>query len=640
MSNIVIDIAAEFTGNKAFKQAETSTDKLGKSVKTLAKTFGLAFSTTAVLAYGKAAVKAAAADQKAQQGLALALKNVGLERDAASAEGFIQRLQSEFGIIDDKLRPAYQALAVATKDTAETQRLLNLALDISAATGKDLGSVTSALSRAYLGNNTALSRLGVGISKADLKTKSFYEITTQLADTFKGSATEAANTFQGSMDKLAVASANVQEIIGTGIIDALKALGDDNSVDNLAASMQNAAEYTADVVRGIGVLLGELKKLPGVSGLNLGMIPILGTYLEALRAKGQASQIKPRPFTTPMTISGQVQVQQQAKITKLTKDQAAAQAKITKDKKLAAAIDKANVALGKGSEIFDMDKIQVAAALANQAEQLGKATTASQLLQITNDTARLNVKRSISELEDAIATKDQASIIAATNKLNADLGILGTLIKQDLKIQDIKTILESLKPKDLINLGNLDAAIAKMIELNKLQGSKTGTAPTPAAAAAAATAAEAASVYTIPKNTTDFTIQNEKIYKVASEVLFAGATEQMRQALNAGADLPSAVRGANYQARAEQEYAMFLSQINLGGIAGASLTSGMEQGLPLSSSLSGARYAAQGAAAYGAGATIINNFGVVGDPNSAAELMNQVLQDAIDRGTLRGGATL
>jgi hypothetical protein len=117
--------------------------------------------------------------------------------------------------------------------------------------------------------------------------------------------------------------------------------------------------------------------------------------------------------------------------------------------------------------------------------------------------------------------------------------------------------------------------------------------------------------------------------------------EQLVKALNAGADLPSAVRGSNYQARAEQEYAMFLSQINLGGIAGASLTSGMEQGLPLSSSLSGARYAAQGAAAYGAGATIVNNFnGIVGDPNAVAELMNQVLQDAVDRGTLRGGATL
>jgi len=641
MSNIVIDIAAEFTGNKAFKQAENSTDKLGKSVKTLARNFGLAFSATAVLAYGKAAVKAAAADQKAQQGLALALKNVGLERDAAGAEGYIQRLQSEFGIIDDKLRPAYQALAVTTRNTAETQRLLNLALDISAATGKDLGSVTAALSRAYLGNNTALSRLGVGISKADLKTKSFYEITTDLAETFKGSATAAANTFQGSMDKLAVASANVQEIIGTGLIDALTNLGNDNSIDGLAKSMENAAEYTADVIRGIGVLIEKLKQIPGVSGFNVGMIPIVGTYLDQLARAGQASQIKPKPFTTPMTISGQTQVSQQNKITKLTKEQAAAQAKILRDKRLAAAIDKANLALGKASDVFDLDKIQVAAALTNQAEQLGKATTSSQLLQITNDTARLNVKRSILELEDAIASKDEAAIIAATNKLNADNKILGSLILQDLKIKDIKTILESLSPKDLINLGNLDAAIAKMIELNKLQGSKTGTTPTAAekAAAAAAGATDGAAVYTIPKNTTDFTKENPTIFKLVNEtVAFASKSVQdsFYDAMNEGATLPGAVLGANYQARAEQEYAAFLSQINMGGIAGQSLTSGMAQGLPLSNALSGSRYAAQGAASYGAGATIVVNTGV-GDPNAIAEAIDQVLREARDRGTLTVG---
>lgn len=351
MANVFIDIAAEFTGKKAFKQAETETQKLTKQVKQLAKTFGLAFGTAQVVAYGKASIKAAAADQKAQQQLALALKNVGLERDSANAEGFIQRLQREFGIVDDLLRPAYQSLAIATRDTAESQRLLNLSLIISAATGKDLGSVTAALSKAYLGNNTALTRLGVGISKADLKTKSFYEITTNLADTFKGSATAAANTFQGSIDKLAVASANVKEIIGTGLIDALTNLGDNNSVADLASSMEDAAEYTADVIRGIGVLTEKLKGLPGVSSLNLGMIPIVGSYLEGLRGLGQASQIKPKPFTTPMSISGQ---------TSSSKAVTAQQSKVAKE---TLKVNKENLKLSKAKAIFDLQKIQIEAAL-------------------------------------------------------------------------------------------------------------------------------------------------------------------------------------------------------------------------------------------------------------------------------------
>jgi hypothetical protein len=472
MANIVIDIASEFTGAKAFKQADSATQKLTSGVKKLAGAVGLAYGTSAVIAFGKASVKAAAADQKAQQQLALALKNVGLGRDAATSEAYIQRLQSEFGIVDDLLRPSYQTLAVATRDSAEAQRLLNLSLDISASTGKDLGAVTAALSKAYLGNNTALSKLGVGISKADLKAKSFDDITKQLTTTFAGSATAAAGTFQGSIDKLGVASANVSEIIGTGLIDALTNLGENTSVADLASNMEKTATYLADVIRGVGVLANKLKEIPVLGNLNVGMIPIVGSYIELLRKAGTK--------TGDLTSADNAHLkslQDSFKIIKktgdLTKKLTADELKKLKAKQLQNALDKANLALNQGSEVFDMDKIQIAAALTNQAQQLGKATSAAQVLQIANDTARLNVKKSILALEDAIASKDEASIIKATEKLNTDLKILGALSGQNVKLQDIKSILDSLKPADLINLANLDAAIAKMMELLKLQGTKT-----------------------------------------------------------------------------------------------------------------------------------------------------------------------
>jgi hypothetical protein len=599
-ADVKIDIAAEFTGKKAFRQAETATDKMTKNVKKLAGALGLAFGGQAILAYGKKAVKAAAEDEKAQKQLALALKNVGLERDAASAEGYIQRLQSEFGIVDDKLRPAYQALAVATKDTEETQRLLNLSLDISAATGKDLGSVTGALSRAYLGNNTALSRLGVGISKADLKTKSFYEITSTLAETFKGSATAAANTFQGSMDKLGVASANVQEIIGTGIMDALKALGDDDSVDNLAKSMENTAERTADVIRGIGVLIAKLKEIPGMP--DFGVLYDI-SYLSLLEKLGQKSQIAPKPFTTPMTISGQVLIKQQKVLNDLIDDQAKKQAKILKDKKLQAAIDKANLALNKGSDVFDMDKIQIAAALTNQAEQLGKATSASQALQIANDTARLNVKRSILALEDAIASKDEASIVAATNKLNADLKVLGALTGQSIKLSDIKSILDSLKPKDLINLANLDAAIAKMMELLRLQGTKTltstqGNTSVPSAVSTpsgiSSPTAIAEVLTGIGSNLKEFTILTNGIANSFQTIEDVGSLNALTNMYAGGA----------------------INPFNAGSFRAA------EGGSLFNSGAVGSR-----------DINITVNTGV-GDPNAIAEAIDNVLREARDRGTL------
>jgi hypothetical protein len=574
-ADVKIDIAAEFTGKKAFRQAETATEKMSKNVKKLAGALGLAFGGQQILAYGKRAVKAAAEDEKAQKQLALALKNVGLGRDAASSEDYIQRLQSEFGIVDDKLRPAFQTLAVATRDAGEAQRLLNLSLDISASTGKDLGSVTAALSRAYLGNNAALSRLGVGISKADLKAGKFEDIIGQLEGTFKGAATQAANTFQGSIDKLAVASANASEIIGTGLIDALKGLGDQDSVDNLATAMQDTAIYIADVIRGIGVLTEKLKGLPGVSGLNVGMIPIVGSFIEILRGMGTVaagSGINAQGLADLARLQAEYAARTLKTKTKLT----AEELKALKAARLKTALDKANLALRKGEEVFDMDKIQNEAALKSQAEQLGKATTSSQILQIANDTARLNVKRSILALEDAMAAKDEAAITAATAKLNADLKVLGTLGAQNLKLIDIKSLLESLKPKDLINIKNLEEALSL---LGKINLASTGSSKAPTGVAASG----------IPVN--DF------IAPISTS----------------GGSIAAILEYAESATARANAFADLLDMQNAADAAAFNASS-------LGTS---------------AGNTIIINTGI-GDPNAIAEAIDQVLTDAVQRGTLRG----
>jgi hypothetical protein len=604
MANVLIDIAAEFVGNKAFKQADTATDKLTKNVKKLAGAFGLAFGTAQVIAYGKASIKAAAADQKAQQQLALALKNVGLGRDAAASEEYIQRLQTEFGIVDDLLRPAYQTLAIATGDTAESQRLLNLSLDISAATGRDLSAVTAALSRAYLGNNAALSRLGVGISKADLKAKSFEDITNQLQTTFAGSATAAANTFQGSIDKLGVAAANVSEIIGTGLIDALTNLGEDTSIAELATNMEKTALYIADVIRGVGVLAGKLKDLPIIGSINVGMIPILGTYLEVLREAGKQAPIQKASDNAHLK-----SLQNQFAITKKT----TAQTKIlTKEKRLQIALDKANAALAKGGELFDMDKIQIAAALTNQAEQLGKATSSAQVLQIANDTARLNVKKSILALEDAIASKDEAAITAATKKLNEDLKILSVLSGQNIKLADIKSILDSLKPKDLINQENLDKALAKIEAMLRLLSQANAQANAGIPNSASLGSGIPAGDYISPISTT------------------GGSIEAILEYANAAAARANAFADLLDMENASAVGTMG-STIDLESIARSSLLQGLAGGAGVSGAVSGSRYAAQAANSY----NITIQTGV-GDPNAIAEAIDQVLTDAAQRGTLRG----
>jgi hypothetical protein len=292
-------------------------------------------------------------------------------------------------------------------------------------------------------------------------------------------------------------------------------------------------------------------------------------------------------------------------ITKLTKEQAAAQAKILKDKRLGAAIDKANLALNKGSEVFDMDKIQIAAALTSQAQQLGNATSAAQVLQIANDTARLNVKRSILALEDAIAAKDEAAIIAATAKLNADLKVLGTLGMQNVKLQDIKSILESLKPKDLINIANLENALRLLREIN-LASTGSTKIPTSASLGSGIPAGD----YIAPISTVGGSIEAILEYADAAAAR-ANAFADLLDMENASASSQMA------------------STLDLESIARSSLLQGLAGGAGVSGAVSGSRYAAQAANAY----NITINTGV-GDPNAIAEAIDDVLRQARDRGTL------
>ena len=360
--SVRIDLAATFTGKKAFKQADTATQKLTKNVKSLAKTFGVAYGTAQVLAFAKASVRAAAADKKAQQQLAIALKNVGLGRDAASAEGYIQRLQTEFAVLDDELRPAYAKLAIATKDTAETQRLLAISLDVSKSTGKDLDAVTSALSKAYLGNNTALSKLGVGISKADLKSKSFKDITDKLAATFAGAAKASADSFSGSIDRLAIASNNAKEIIGTSLIGALQSLGENDSMATLSSNIESAASSLANFIDSVVYLKEQIKSIPGAGifgYLFSGVTDLLGRF-SPQRLAELVKQIKGFQGMGNVAMTGGSNMDTQKSTAKaIAANKKLTATKINADKLAAANADK----LKKSAAIFDIQQIQIAAAL-------------------------------------------------------------------------------------------------------------------------------------------------------------------------------------------------------------------------------------------------------------------------------------
>jgi hypothetical protein len=100
------------------------------------------------------------------------------------------------------------------------------------------------------------------------------------------------------------------------------------------------------------------------------------------------------------------------------------------------------------------------------------------VLAIANDVQRLKVKQDMLALEDAIASKDVARIEAATKILNDDLKILGTLQSQNFTLLGIKTVLDSLKPKSLIDQENLNMALDKIREMIRLLAQTSATSST------------------------------------------------------------------------------------------------------------------------------------------------------------------
>ena len=207
------------------KEVEGFGGKLEKFGKVAAAAFAAAAAAAAAYA-GKLAiegVKAAIEDQAAQERLANSLRNVTGATNAQikAVEDNITKMSLSIGVADDQLRPAFQRLAVATGSVAESNKLLSLALDVSAATGKSVESVANALGKAYEGNTASLGRLGIGLSSAELKTMSFDEVTQALANTFGNAATVQANTFEGQVNRLKVSFDEAKESVGAGLLPIL-----------------------------------------------------------------------------------------------------------------------------------------------------------------------------------------------------------------------------------------------------------------------------------------------------------------------------------------------------------------------------------------------------------------------------------
>lgn len=225
-----IPFITEFNGKgvrdaaRGFQKLDNDAKKVGAAIKVsfLAAAAGIAAVSYAAFDFAKAAIE----DEAAQAELARSLKATtkATEAQVAAVEDWISKTSLASGIADDELRPAYAVIARSTKDLTKAQRLLGLAQDISAGTGKPLAATSKAVAQAYNGQFGALKKLSPETAKLIKAGASSEAVFKSLEATFKDAADTAANTTAGKFKRFGVAVNELKEGIGAQLLPVMSAL--------------------------------------------------------------------------------------------------------------------------------------------------------------------------------------------------------------------------------------------------------------------------------------------------------------------------------------------------------------------------------------------------------------------------------
>jgi len=223
--NLPILSSLNTTGfDKAKKEFASLSKTSDKAAFILKKSMVPALGAVTALAGGLTmAAKAAIADEKSTKLLETQLRaTLGPNQALAdSVADFVDQTQLASGVADDELRPALAGLVRFTGDAQKAQDLLNLSLDASIATGKDLSTVSTAIGKAYDGNFTALKKLGIPLDENIIKSKDFAEAQKALTAQFGGAAAANALTFAGRLQILKIRFDEMVEAVGYRVLPLL-----------------------------------------------------------------------------------------------------------------------------------------------------------------------------------------------------------------------------------------------------------------------------------------------------------------------------------------------------------------------------------------------------------------------------------
>ena len=360
-TSLFINIISQFK-TKGIKDAQKGFSTLDRRTMALNKSLGILARRVAVFETLRRSFNAFVEDDAAARRLNTTLNNLGLSFSALGAEEYISNLERTTAVLDDQLRPAFEQLARVTGDFAQTQSILNTAIDVAAGTGQDVVTVSKALSRAYAGNTTSLSRLNAGLTKAQLATGDFALIQDRLNSLFGGQAADQLDTYQGKVNLIRLGFNNAAEAIGKGMVDALTALGG-GDVRNSVNFIVKSGELIGSIFRGI---VGSIKSVGDVFGRAF-------TGKGFFDAESQLELLsKYRKIDDPAKIRASARERRKAledenkvaaKLARTRAKDAAAQKKAAADQKKA---EQDKLKLQAAGDIFDDERISIAAALRNE----------------------------------------------------------------------------------------------------------------------------------------------------------------------------------------------------------------------------------------------------------------------------------
>jgi hypothetical protein len=249
-----VEILGEFKKLTAATQgAKGQLDGLNKTTQAISGgmikalgAIGVGFSLGFIKQQFEEAAKAAIEDVKSMEILSIAMINTGkaTKVQVAEAEESIRVMQLQNAVADDVLRPAFQKLFIATGDVTQSSKLLQVALDASTGTGKDLDSVTQAMAKSLAGQDTALLKLIPSLRGAEDPLK-------ELEETFAGASEAAADL--DPYQRMNIIFGEMQEQVGMALLPLLNEFSEWLTTPEGQAKLQ-------EIVDGIVLIIEELIK--------------------------------------------------------------------------------------------------------------------------------------------------------------------------------------------------------------------------------------------------------------------------------------------------------------------------------------------------------------------------------------------